>query len=192
MDIKNEISTAIKVFTGFALLLGLIYPLCITGIAQITMPYQANGSLIEKNNIVTGSELIGQKFDSPKYFHSRPSAVYCNAAGSGGSNLGPSSKKLFDRISIDVKKIRKENSLNENQKIPADAVLTSASGLDPDISIENAHMQIPRIAKERKVSATKIEDIVKKNTSPDFIGIWGQNAVNVFKLNIELDKISGK
>lgn len=192
MDIKKEILTAIKVFMGFALLLGLVYPLLITGIAQITMPYQANGSLIEQNNIVTGSELIGQKFNSPKYFHSRPSAVDYNAESSGGSNLGPSSQKLFDRVSMEVKKIRKENSLDENQKIPADAVLTSASGLDPDISIENAYMQIPRITKERKLSATKIEDIVKKNTSPDFIGVWGQNAVNVLKLNIELDKISGK
>lgn len=192
MNIKSEIITAIKVFVGFSILLGLVYPLVINGIAQITMPYQANGSLIEKNGKVIGSTLIGQKFDNPEYFNSRPSAVDYNAAGSGASNLGPTSKKLIAQTEERIKEVRKNNNLKENDKIPADAVLSSASGLDPHISIENAILQIPRIAKIRKLSEAQINELVNKNTDSDFIAIWGQNGVNVLKLNMELDKISHK
>lgn len=192
MDMKKEILTAIKVFTGFSILLGLIYPLTITGISQLTMPDKANGSLIKKSGKVIGSELIGQKFDRPEYFHSRPSAVDYNAAGSGGSNLGPISQKLITRASEEIKTIQNMNNLKNTTKVPADAVLTSASGLDPHISPKNAAMQIPRVAKERNLPEKTLRDLVRKNTNPNFIGIWGQDGVNVLKLNIELDKISSK
>lgn len=187
MSIKSETITSIKAFIGFSILLGLVYPLAITGIAQITMPQKANGSLIELDGKTVGSSLIGQKFDKPEYFYSRPSAVDYNAANSGASNLGPSSKKLIERVKKDI---IKENL--SGKKIPADMVLTSASGLDPHISVENAEFQIPRIAKLRKLTETKLKEIVNKNTDPDFIGIWGQKGVNVLKLNLELDKMAGK
>lgn len=192
MNIKSEIITAIKVFVGFSILLGLVYPLLITGIAQLTMPYQANGSLIEKNGKIVGSKLIGQNFYKQEYFNSRPSAVDYNAAGSGASNLGPTSKKLIAQTEAKIKEVKKDNKLKENDKVSADAVLTSASGLDPHISLENALLQVPRIAKKRKISEAKIQELIKKNTDSDFIGIWGQEGVNVLKLNSELDEITGK
>lgn len=177
---KNFI-ISIRAFIIFSILLGLIYPLAITGIAQVAFPQKSNGSLIIENGKVVGSSLIGQKFDKPQYFNSRPSAVDYNAAGSGASNLGPSSKKLVEQVENRVK------GLNKN--IPADAVLASASGLDPHISLENAQSQIPRISKIRGISETKLNDLVNKNTDSDFIGIWGQNGVNVLKLNLDLQKI---
>lgn len=164
-------------------MLGLIYPLAITGIAQTIMKDKANGSIIKINGKIVGSSLIGQKFDKPEYFNSRPSAVDYNASGSGASNLGPSSKKLIERVK---ETISREKLGNKN--IPADMVLTSASGLDPHISIANAQSQIPRIAKLRKLDETKLNELVKKNTDSDFIGVWGQHGVNVLKLNIALDK----
>lgn len=191
MDIKKEILTSIKVFIGFSILLGLVYPLTITCLAQLTMPYKANGSLIKEKGNVIGSEKIGQNFDSPKYFHSRPSAVNYNAAGSGASNLGPTSKKLTEITQKNISKVKEENNIKSANKVPADMVLSSASGIDPNISIENANLQIPRVAKERNIPETKLKEIVKKNIDSDFLGIWGQNSVNVLKLNIELDKISG-
>lgn len=178
---KNTI-IAIKVFIGFSILLGLVYPLAITGIAQATMKDKANGSLIKINEKIVGSSLIGQKFDKPEYFNSRPSAIDYNASSSGASNLGPSSKKLISRV--------KETINNEkigNKDIPADAVLTSASGLDPHISLENAQFQIPRISKFRNISEIKLQKLVNKNIDSDFIGIWGQPGVNVLKLNIALE-----
>lgn len=192
MNIKKEILTSIKVFIGFSVILGLIYPLFITLIAQLTMPYKANGSIIKQNGIIIGSEKIGQNFDSPKYFHSRPSAVNYNAAASGASNLGPTNKKLIEQAQKNIDRIRNENNLKPSQEIPADMVLTSASGLDPNISTENANLQIPRIAKTRNITETKIKELIKKNTDSDFLGIWGKSSVNVLKLNIELDKIQGK
>lgn len=181
----KEFITSIKVFIVFSVLLGLVYPLTITGIAQLTMKDKANGSLIKIDGKVVGSSLIGQNFDKPEYFNSRPSAVDYNASASGASNLGPSSKKLIARVK---ETINKENLGNKN--IPADMVLTSASGLDPHISVENAQLQIPRISKVRNISETKLQELVNKNTDSDFIGIWGQQGVNVLKLNIALDKVS--
>ena len=183
----KQIITSIKVFIVFSVLLGLIYPLAITGIAQATMRDKANGSLIVENGRIVGSSLIGQNFDKPEYFNSRPSAVDYNASGSGASNLGPSSKKLIARVK---EAISREKLGDKN--IPADMVLTSASGLDPHISLENAQIQIPRIAKVRNVSETKLKELVNKNTDSDFIGVWGQKGVNVLKINIDLDKLAGK
>lgn len=182
---KNTL-IAIKSFIIFSVLLGLVYPLAITGIAQVAFPQKANGSLIKIDEQVVGSSLIGQKFDNPTYFNSRPSAVDYNAIGSGGSNLGPSSKKLADRVKADIAK----NNLSEN--IPADAVLTSASGLDPHISIENAKLQAQRIAKIRGLQISKIDELISNNTDSEFLGIWGQNGVNVLKLNLDLDKANRK
>lgn len=180
----KNIIISIKVFIVFSVLLGLVYPLAITGIAQVTMKDKANGSLIVENGQVVGSSLIGQKFDKPEYFNSRPSAVDYNASGSGGSNLGPSSKKLIAQV--------KERIANLGQKthLPPDMVLSSASGLDPHISIGNAELQIPRVAKIRNISETEIKKLVEKNIDSDFIGIWGQQGVNVLELNIALDKVS--
>jgi len=154
----KEILKSIKIYIILTVLLGLIYPLVITGIAQITMPYQANGSLIKNDNLILGSKLIGQSFTDPKYFYSRPSAVDYNAAGSGASNLAPSSKKLMTQVMGRIKQVRTENNLKQDQKIPPDMVLTSASGLDPHISLENALIQADRVAKVRGIS----KDIVKK------------------------------
>lgn len=192
MEIKKQIITSLKVFIGFAILLGIVYPLAITGIAQVTTPFRANGSLIKKNGNIVGSERIGQNFDSPKYFHSRPSAVNYNAQGSGADNFGPTSKKLISVTKTNIDRFRSENGLKKEVKLPADAVLSSASGLDPNISLDNAYLQLPRIAKERNISQSKLKEIIKKNSDSDFLGIWGQTSVNVVKLNLELDKISGK
>jgi len=189
-NIIKETSTALKVFIGFSILLGLVYPLSITAIAQLTMPDKANGSLIKINNKIVGSKLIGQEFKGEKYFNSRPSAVDYNAAGSGGSNLGPTSKKLIDLTTERLNQTRKINNISG--KMPADMVLASASGLDPHISIKNALLQIPRISKTRNISEAKLKELVDKNTDPDFIGIWGQAGVNVLKVNIDLDKLSEK
>lgn len=180
---KNTL-IAIRAFIIFSVLLGLVYPLAITGIAQVAFPQKANGNLIVENNQVIGSSLIGQKFDKPEYFNSRPSAVDYNAAGSGASNLGPSSKKLADRVKADIAK----SNLSKN--IPADMVLTSASGLDPHISIENAKLQAPRIAKIRGLQISKLDELISNNTDSEFLGIWGQEGVNVLKLNIALDKMA--
>jgi len=179
----KNIITSLKVFVVFSLLLGVVYPLAITGIAQALMKEKANGSLIVKNEQVIGSSLIGQAFDKPQYFHSRPSAVDYNASGSGGSNLGPSSKKLMARIQTTISS-EKLGATN----IPADRVLTSASGLDPHISLANAQSQIPRIATTRSISEAKLQTLIQQNTDADFIGIWGQSGVNVLQLNLALDK----
>lgn len=179
----KNILISIKTFIILSVILGILYPLAITGIAQVAFPQKANGSLIVKNGQIIGSSLIGQKFDKPEYFNSRPSAVDYNATGSGASNLGPSSRKLTERV---YNSIEKENFGEKN--VPADAVLTSASGLDPHISIENAKFQAIRVAKIRNISDTQMNELISKNTDHGFLGIWGQDGVNVLKLNIALDK----
>lgn len=178
---KNTL-IAIKSFIIFSILLGLIYPLAITGIAQVVFPQKANGSLILENEKIIGSSLIGQKFDKPEYFNARPSAVNYNASGSGASNLAPTSKKLMERVKADIAK----NNLSGN--IPPDAVLTSASGLDPHISIENAQLQAKRVAKIRGLQIETIYELISNNIDSGFLGIWGQDGVNVLKLNIAVDK----
>lgn len=178
----KETITAIKAFIIFSVLLGLVYPLAITGIAQVVFPQKANGSLIVENGQVVGSSLIGQKFDKPEYFQSRPSAVDYNAASSGASNLGPSSKKLAEQVKARI------SNLGQETHIPGDMVLTSASGLDPHISLQNAQSQIPRISKFRNISESELNELVNKNTDSDLIGIWGKKGVNILKLNIALDK----
>jgi len=184
----NEVKNALLIFGILALILGLIYPLVITGISQVVFPDQANGELIKVNGKVVGSQLIGQGFISPIYFHGRPSAVDYNASTSGGSNYGPTNKKLINRVNGSINNIRTENGLSANATIPADLVLASGSGLDRYISIDSAELQVPRIAKARNLNESVIRDIINKNKEVPFPGI-GNPVVNVLKLNIALERI---
>jgi len=186
----KKIVQSLKAYVIFSILLGLIYPLAITFIAQLAMPYKANGSLIKKDGKVIGSSLIGQGFTKPEYFQSRPSAVNYDATNSGATNLGPSSKKLMDATAQNIMKIRKDNALQEDTAVPADMVLSSASGLDPHISLENALIQAERISKLRGIPVIILKGMIAENTDPDFVGIWGRPGVNVLKLNMALGERS--
>ena len=156
----KELKNALLLFGVMALILGLIYPLAITGISQVIFPHQANGDIITVNGKIVGSELIGQDFTSPGYFHGRPSAVNYNASTSGGSNFGPTNKKLIDRVNESINKIKAEEGLPANATVPSDLVLASGSGLDRYISVESAMIQVPRIAKERNLSESVIKDLI--------------------------------
>ena len=196
------IRPAIVVLVALTVITGLIYPLAMTGIAQLLFPKQAQGSLIERNGTVVGSELVGQVFESDKYFHGRPSATTApdpndstktvpapyNAANSGGSNLGPSNKALIDRVQGDLDKLKQENA---SAPVPADLVTTSASGLDPHISPEAALFQIPRIAKARNLPEVRIRELVADHTEGRFLGFLGEPRVNVLLLNLALDQLAG-
>jgi potassium-transporting ATPase KdpC subunit len=198
----REIRPAIVVLVALTLITGLAYPLAMTGIAQALFPRQAQGSLIERNGTVIGSELIGQQFASDKYFHGRPSATTTpdpndstktvpapyNAASSGASNLGPSNKALIDRVQADIDKLKQENP---SMPVPIDLVTTSASGLDPHISPEAAQFQIPRIAKARNFPEERIRQLVTDHTEGRFFGLLGEPRVNVLLLNIALDQLAG-
>lgn len=193
----RQIRPAIVLLALMTVLTGLAYPLFMTGVAQVLFPHQAAGSLIEKDGKVIGSELIGQNFTGEKYFHGRPSATTdtdpndstktvpapYNAGNSGGSNAGPTSKALIERVQGDVETLKKE----KNGPIPVDMVTTSASGLDPDITPAAAEFQIPRVAKARGLSEDKVRQLVADNTQGRVIGILGESRVNVLKLNLALD-----
>ena len=197
----REIRTAIIVLALLALITGLAYPLAMTAIAGAIFPKQAAGSLIERDGKVVGSTLIGQEFQDDKYFHGRPSATTApdpadstktvpapyNAANSGGSNLGPTSKALNDRVKEDVDKLKAENP---SAAVPIDLVTTSASGLDPDISPEGALFQVPRVAKARNIRQDRVRALVTENTEGRFAGLLGEPRVNVLALNLALDAAS--
>jgi len=189
-DLIGEIKSAVAVFVVFSLLTGLIYPLAITGVVQMLMPEKAEGSLLRADGRIVGSELIGQMFTSPAYFHGRPSYVDYHANGSGGSNLGPSSSRLVELVRQNIDRVRRENDLPLNSSIPADLVLSSGSGLDPDISVEAARLQVRRVAEARILKVSEVDKLVDENTQSSWYGILGQNRVNVCKLNIELDNLT--
>jgi len=186
---------AIKLTMALTVLFGLIYPLGMTGIAQAIFPRQANGSLVVKDGRAIGSELIAQRFSRPEYFHPRASAAFNpdptrrDRWVSGGSNLGPTSKALIDRVEGDVKRLVKENPGLQPGRIPVDMVTTSASGLDPDISPANAYAQVARVAGARSMSKEQLARIVRSYTVQRQLGILGQPRVNVLKLNLALDAV---
>jgi K+-transporting ATPase ATPase C chain len=199
----REIRPAIIILVLLTLITGLAYPLAMTAIANAIFPKQAQGSLIERDGKVVGSALIGQEFKDDKYFHGRPSATTApdpadstktvpapyNAANSGGSNLGPTSKALNDRIKEDVDKLKAENSSNP---VPIDLVTTSASGLDPDISPDGALFQVPRVARARNMPEDRLRQLVAENTTGRLAGLFGEPRVNVLALNLALDNAAGK
>jgi K+-transporting ATPase ATPase C chain len=194
----REIRPAIIVLLALTLITGLAYPLAMTGVAAVIFPSQAAGSLVERNGQTVGSSLIGQEFKDDKYFHGRPSATTAadpndssktvsapyNAANSGASNLGPTSKALNDRIKDDVEKLKAENP---SQAAPGDLVTTSASGLDPDISPEAALFQVPRVAKARNLSEDRVRALVAQTTQGRLAGLLGEPHLNVLALNLALD-----
>jgi K+-transporting ATPase ATPase C chain len=198
----KEIRPAIVVLVLLTLITGLAYPLAMTAIAGVIFPKQAQGSLIEKDGKVVGSALIGQEFKDDKYFHGRPSATTApdpndstktvpapyNAANSGGSNLGPTSQALVDRVKEDAEKAKAENP---TAPIPVDLVTTSASGLDPDITPAAAEFQVPRVAKARNFPEAKMQALVADMTQDRCLGILGEKRVNVLKLNLALDALAG-
>ena len=170
-----------------------IYPLVVFGISQALFRDKANGSLIvDKDGTIRGSQLLGQQFTAEKYFHSRPSAAGngYDATSSGGSNLGPTSKKLADSIAQNIADYRAQNGLGTNDLVPADAVTASGSGLDPHISVRNAELQAPRVAKARNLPVEKILTLARENTDAASLGIFGEPGVNVLKLNLALDNLS--
>lgn len=199
----REIRPAIVLLLVLTAITGLAYPLAMTAIAGAIFPAQAQGSLIEKDGKVVGSALIGQEFKEDKYFHGRLSATLApdpndssktvpapyNAANSGGSNLGPTSKALADRLKEDVDKLRGENP---NAAVPVDLVTTSASGLDPDISPEAAQFQVPRVAKARNLPEDAVRQLVASNVQSRMLGLLGEPRVNVLALNLALDRAPAK
>ena len=185
-DMKNLL-TAILMTIVTTVLFGLVYPLAVTGIAQLAFPDKANGQLIRKNGVVVGSRIIGQPFSGPGYFHSRPSAAGAagyDAGASSGSNLGPTSQKLVDRVKADVERLQAENL---SKSIPADLITTSASGLDPHISPAAAEFQIPRVARERGLNEGEVRQMVAAHTEGRTFGFLGEPRVNVLELDLDLD-----
>jgi K+-transporting ATPase ATPase C chain len=183
---KKNLTIAVLMTIATTVLLGVIYPLVVTALAQVLMRDKANGQLIVQNGNIVGSRIIGQAFTRPKYFHSRPSAAGngYDATSSGGSNLGPTNQKLIDRVNADVATAHAENP---NQPVPIDLVTTSASGLDPHITPATAAFQVPRIAKARNISEDEVRRMVAQHTEGRQWGFMGEPRVNVLELNLDLD-----
>jgi potassium-transporting ATPase KdpC subunit len=186
---KKNLLVAVLFTLVTTVMFGLIYPLVVTGLAQLLFPSKANGQLIQKNGKIVGSSIIGQAFTGPGYFHSRPSAAGTgngyDPTSSGGSNLGPTNKMLIDRVNGSVKTLQPENP---STPIPVDLATTSGSGLDPDISPAAADFQVPRIASERKMSEADVRQLIAAHTSGRQLGFLGEPRVNVLELNLDLDQ----
>ncbi|MGA2852709.1 MAG: K(+)-transporting ATPase subunit C [Verrucomicrobiota bacterium] len=195
-NIFAEFGRSIVATIFFAVVLCGLYPLVVFGISQLLFPNQANGSLlVDKSNTVRGSTLLAQNFTGARFFHPRPSAAGSNgydATSSGGSNLGPTSSNLVANITANIATYRSDNNLATNAPVPADAVTASGSGLDPHISVANAEIQIPRVAKARGLSEEQVRKLVQQNTSGRDLGVFGEPRVNVMTLNFALDGLAGK
>jgi potassium-transporting ATPase KdpC subunit len=199
----KEIRPAIVFIVALTIITGLIYPLAMTGIAGVIFPSRSQGSLIERDGKVVGSELIGQVFSKDEYFHGRPSATVApdpsdptknvdapyNAANSGGSNLGPTNQALIDRVKGEVEKLKQENS---SMPVPIDLVTTSGGGLDPHISPAAALFQVPRVAKARNMPEDRVRQLVEEQTEGRFLGLLGEPRVNVLALNLALDRAASR
>ena len=199
----REIRPAFVFIVALTFITGVVYPFVVTGIARVAFPYQAQGSLLERDGKVIGSALIGQQFTSDRYFHGRPSATVApdpndatktvpapyNAANSGGSNLGPTNKALIERVQADLEKLKQENSSAE---VATDLVTASGSGLDPDISPAAALFQVPRVARERNLPEDRVRELVQKQIEDRLFGLLGEPRVNVLALNLALDSASGR
>jgi K+-transporting ATPase ATPase C chain len=184
--------TAIRMVIAMTVLTGIVYPLFIWGLAQVIFPRQANGSLVMRDGRIVGSELIGQNFAQARYFHPRPSAAGdkgYDASSSGGSNLGPTNRKLIDTTKVALHKVMEENPGVEPDQVPMDLVTSSGSGLDPEISPASAELQVARVARVRGLSQAAVRDLVYRHTRPRLFGLIGEPGVNVLELNLALDRM---
>lgn len=189
---KNNLITAFLMTIATTILLGLIYPLVVTGVAQLVFKDKANGQIVRWNGEVIGSRIIAQPFTSAKYFHPRPSFAGTNgydAANSGGTNYAPTNQKLIDRVKADAASLQAENP---GQPIPVDLITTSASGLDPEVSPAAAEFQVPRVARERGLAESSVRQLVQQHTEQRDLGLLGEPRVNVLELNLALDQLSAK
>lgn len=188
---KKNLLISVLMTIVTTILVGIIYPLVVTGLAQLIFPAKANGQLIARDGNIIGSRIIGQPFNGPTYFHSRPSAAGTgyDAANSGGTNLGPTNKVLITRVEQDAAALHAENP---NAPVPVDLVTTSASGLDPEISIAAAEFQLPRIARERNLSLDRVMQLIASHTEGRQLGFLGEPRVNVLELNLALDQLASR
>lgn len=191
---RRQLLPALVMMLAFTVITGGIYPLVVTGISQVFLNDQANGSLVERDGRVVGSSLIGQPFTKPEYFHPRPSSAGdgYDGSSSSGSNLGPTNDDLLNDVEQRVADYRAENNLSEETLVPVDAVTGSSSGLDPHISMANARLQAPRVAETRGLPVEQVQRLVDEHTDGRDLGFLGEPAVNVLELNLALDDLAGQ